>query len=191
MTEPIEEPKGILPEGDDDPNLIYIAVGMALHSWEEMEETIANLYLKMIGIPTVPDNYATHYGTKYRKFSERMIAIQKAAATYFVSHPDQAKEGVFCTMVEKIEGLAIYRHRIAHGHIARVVEVKHPTNPKAGEPVKLTLTFDKFRWAAPFYSTGSLRTDFIGGNAKSIDQTREKFMAMHNEIGAFTATISP
>lgn len=176
-----------LPPGETDPNLIYIAVGKAIHSWEGLEEALATLFLKMMGTPDTPANLAA-YGQANRRFSDRMIATRAAADAYFIKHPDQALEGEFKKLHTGILEMGIERHRIAHGHITRASEFKIPHGPK-GSSFEVSATV-LFRWGAPFYSTDNLRTDPIGVGAAQIDALTTKFMAMHNNVHAFTEQIA-
>ena len=189
MTEPYEPPRGILPEGEKDPNLIYIAVGLTIHHWEEMEMALARLYLKMRGIEQTPANYAS-YGSDNGRFVDRMAALERAAATYFVRRPHQETEGVFCRLVESTKSLSIDRHRIAHGHISMAGKFNHMPGPTKDGTSMMQATL-LFRWGAPLYSTGSLRTNFIGGGSKAIDLIRDKIIDKRKEILAFTEALAP
>jgi hypothetical protein len=183
--DPLAE-KETLPQGDDDPNLTYIAVGRAIHSWEGMEQALAYLFLTLSGIHDHPSNLAA-YGAKHRKFIDRLSAVKAAAEAYFMKSPDQQIEGTFSGLVAEIEALAIERHRIAHGHISIVAEWKLPENVTG----KIAITSRaKYRWAAPFYSTTQLRTDPFGIGSKDIDRLTDEFMRLHNNVHAFTTSLT-
>jgi hypothetical protein len=153
--------QGTLPEGDADPNLVYIAVGKAIHAWEGLEEALANLALKMSGIAESPDNLAA-FGRRNRTFTERIAALTFASTSYFVRHHNQAIEGTFLRLIQSVENMAIERHRIAHGHISMAGEFNIPT----GSGVTVVTARAFYRWAAPFYSMGNLRTDPFGKGSK-------------------------
>jgi hypothetical protein len=174
--DPIPRP-GTLPEGEEDPNLLYIAVGRAIHSWEQMEANLADLYLAFRSIPFSIASLAA-YGKDNRRFVDRKVAIEASAKEYFVKKPDQAKEGQFRSIIASLDRLAIERHRIAHGHVSQWTEF--PLPQEAGE-FEVELTF-KYRWAAPFYSTGNLRTDPVGKNAEAIDSVTDSFQALNQQI---------
>jgi hypothetical protein len=188
MSDPHTPSDGALPEGDDDPNLVYIAVGRAIHSWEGLEMALARLYLKMKNIPETPDNFA-NYGATHRRFVDRMAAVNATAAAYFIRRPDQEKEGTFCQMIENIYRLSIDRHRIAHGQITMVAEF---VPEKSTDETAVTLTGRvKYRWNPAFYSTGNLRTGPFGVGSKGLNMLTEKFKKVHNELLAFTESILP
>ena len=178
-----------LPEGDDDPNLTYIAVGRAIHAWEGLETALARLYLKMKKLPETPDHLAD-YGSQNRKFVDRVTAVNSAAYAYFVQRPNQEKEGEFCRLIEEVNELAIDRHRIAHGNITMVSELV-PSGPIVkGQPFTLSGKF-KYRWNPAFYSTGNLRTGVFGIGSKGLNIHHDKFQAKHREILSFTESLSP
>jgi len=170
-----------VPAGDDDPNLIYIAVGRAIHAWEQMESALAELYLKFKSLPANPDNLA-EYGDANRKFEARKRAVQEAANLYFVASPDQAREGRFREIIATLDDLAIERHRIAHGHISMFGSFEPPDIRVSGQ-VEVAM---KFYWAAPFYSQTNLRTAIVGKNAEGIDAMHDRFSTLNDEIRAFT-----
>ena len=187
MTEPYVPDRGILPEGETDPNLIYIAVGQAIHDWEVLEMALARLYLIMSGIDETPANFAT-YGFENGRFVNRIAAIERAAAVYFVRHPNQEVEGAFCELIQTTKALSIDRHRIAHGNISQVGKANPMPGPTKDGTFMMQVSF-LFRWGAPLYSTRSLRTNFVGGGSKAINAVRDKIKAKHNEIHAFTQAL--
>jgi hypothetical protein len=168
-----------LPPGETDPNLLYMAVGRAIHAWESMEEALAQLYLKFKSIPFNPAELAA-YGKEHRRFADRKDALEQASREFFVGSPDQETEGQFRFIVAELDELAIERHRIAHGHISMWGGFKLPEKKGYFE----VTTQMKYRWAAPWYSTANLRTDPVGKNAEAINAVHDRFSALHNQITA-------
>lgn len=182
-------PSPQLPPGETDPNQLYIAVGRAIHAWESMEEALACLYAAMTGLPEKPDA-VSEYGAENKIFRDRIAAVQSAAETYFVSHPDQRREGELSQLLADAVELSIKRHRVAHGHITMWTEFHFPDPlPPRGTQFVVEGTV-LYRWGAPWYSMVTLRTDPIGGNAASIDAMHDEFGALHNRIAKFTSELT-
>ena len=100
--------------GDSSPELTFAAVGRAMTEWEELELYLARLYAKFLGIPPIKAIAIPEY-RDVANFHSRAATIQKAATTYFVSHPNQDREGEFEKVLEDIRQLASRRNDIAHG----------------------------------------------------------------------------
>lgn len=181
-------PAPALPEGETDPNVLYAAVGRAIHRWENMELALARLYVILSGLPDRPDSYVP-YGTEYRKFSMRKVAVERAAEKFFVSRPDQMLEGELRRILQTLDELAIVRHRIAHGHITMWTEISLPSPlPERGTAFEMRGTI-LYRWGAPFYSIGSLRTDPVGIGGAAVENLSAQFETVHNEIFRFTESL--
>ena len=177
---PQSQEDGVLPPGETDANVLYIAVGRAIHAWEGMEESLARIFAKMTGLPENP--YAlSDYGSENRRFVDRISAIKQAAHAYFIRNPDQALEGELDSILTAAIDLSIKRHRIAHGHISMWGHAKIP-DTKGYFEVDMDI---RFRWAAPFYSMTNLRTDPIGTNAASIDAVHDAFQNLNRRSAAF------
>lgn len=176
-----------LPPGETDPNLLYIAVGRAIHAWEGLEEELAQLYLLFAGLPYSPDTLAA-FGKANRKFHERMIALGRAAEIHFVRHPNQQIEGDFKELLGSILELAIERHRIAHGHITMMAEVQLPPDHHGYFEVSAHMLY---RWGSPFYAADNLRTDPFGVGASQIDAWHDAFSTAHNKVYAFIERLWP
>ena len=71
------------PYGESNREVLYIAVGGAIHAWEEVESALARLFLAFSGTEELPENLAA-YGSDNRRFSDRMKATRGAAASYIV-----------------------------------------------------------------------------------------------------------
>jgi hypothetical protein len=175
-----------LPEGDQDPNAVYIAVGRAIHSWEELEQALAYLYLKMVEVPDTPSNLAA-FGSKHRTFAKRMAEWGTGAWGYFIRKPDQKKEGRFNELIATVNALSLERHRVAHGHVSIVAELHIPKDAE-GETFNVEAPA-LYRWAAPFYATGSLKTDPFGKGSKDINLLTDAFIGIHNEVHQFTEAL--
>jgi hypothetical protein len=173
-----------LPPGDEDPNVIYIAVGKAIHRWEGLEEALARLALKMAGIGDLPQNYPP-YGKENGTFRQRIAALQRRASHYFAVHPNQALEGEFASLLGEADDLSIERHRIAHGHITMWGEFKMPQG-EGSFTVSASLLY---RWAPPFYGVEKLRTNPVGLNGVGIDSVSQQFEELHNRVAVFTDAI--
>jgi hypothetical protein len=166
----IDEPKSSLPEGHTDPNELYIAVGRAIHAWENMEEAFARLYAKFMGLPERPDALVD-YGAENRRFVDRMAALKAAGDSYFIRKPNQEKEGQLQELIKTARDLSIKRHRVAHGHITTAGQFRLPDTKG---PFEITPTFH-YRWGAPWYSLETLRTNPIGVNAAMIEKDQKAF----------------
>jgi hypothetical protein len=175
-----------LPPGETDPNLLYIAVGRAIHAWEQMEEALASLYARFTGLPERPDALVD-YGSENRRFQDRLAALRKAGDAYFISHANQDHEGEFERILSLAAELAIKRHRIAHGHISMWGEMRLPDQRGYFE-ITMTLLY---RWAAPWYSIGSLRTNPVGVNAAAINDDHDEFGTLTNRIAALASALKP
>jgi hypothetical protein len=171
------------PQGNDDPNVIYIAVGMAIHAWEQLELALARLYLQFANMADTSFTLAD-FGAKHRNFSNRMAAIRQVATAYFINHCDQDREGRFVELMDEIDDLAILRHRIAHGHLTPLALIDRPTALGSVDLAANNLSL-KFRWGTPFYSTQSLRSSPFGSTAAEIDKSRLLFDVTRIEIESF------
>jgi hypothetical protein len=100
--------------GDLSADLTFAAVGRAMSEWEELELYLARLYAKFIGIPPIKAIAIPEYRDA-PNFHSRATAIKNAATKYFISHPDQEREGEFKQILEEIRQLASRRNDIAHG----------------------------------------------------------------------------
>ena len=159
-----------LPPGDHNVDVVYIAVGMAIHAWENMEQFLAHLWCRFQGLP-IDLVSSVPYGEENGTFARRMSALANVAEKYFQSNPDQNMEGEFSSILNTVNELAIERHRIAHGHITLWMEFKIPEE-KGYHSISAS---PSFRWAPPFYGTGKLRTNPVGLDATGISKIREKF----------------
>jgi hypothetical protein len=112
--DPVDE---TLPPGETDPNVLYIAVGKAIHAWENMEYALARTFAAFNNLSEDPKELVA-YGSEYGMFNQRIKALERAAEVYFICHSDQNLEGDFASLLEDATNLAIRRHRIAHGHVA-------------------------------------------------------------------------
>lgn len=176
------------PHGDDDPNVVFIAVALAIDAWERLEAELARLSIALRGTAETPENLS-EYGKSYRRFGDRMAATRAAAESYFVKFPDQHKEGQFAELMASTETLAILRHRVAHGHLTQSTPpIRTADLFKDGEPVTLEFKF-QHRWGAPFYSMDSLRFDFKGAPSWEIDNWRQKFFEQHGKVQAFRKSL--
>lgn len=184
MTEEPIPPAPRLPDGDLDPNLIYIAVGKSIHRWEGLEEALARLFLLFTNTPDLPFNYQA-FGRDNGTFSRRIAALENAASSYFMFNPDQTSEGTFRDLVAEANDLSIERHRIAHGHITMWGEFKIPEVKGCFE---VTSTMH-YRWAPPFYAVEKLRTNPVGINGEAIDKMSQQFEDLHNRVYAFTESL--
>lgn len=176
-----------LPPGDADPNLVYIAVGKAIHRWEGLEDALARLALKLAGIPDEPHNYPM-IGKRNGMLRQRLAALEATAAYYFSLHPGQELEGEFASLIEDVTYLAIERHRIAHGHITMWGEIQLPEKMVKGEAFTMEMT-PLYRWAPPWYGIEKLKTNPVGLNGAGIDEVSQQFEILHNRVHAFTEKI--
>jgi hypothetical protein len=176
-----------LPRGETDPNKLYIAVGRAIHAWEGMEEALARLYVRMMGLPERPDA-VTSYGAENRKFIERFEAIKTALERYFARFPNQEREGELLLLLQEARDLSIKRHRIAHGHITQWGEFKIPENVSGAFTLQAACLY---RWGAPWYSAVNLRSDPVGGDAASIEAAQREFEVLWTKIAKFTSELPP
>ena len=167
-------------DGDDTPETVYIAVGKAIHTWEAMEEELARLCLKLSNKEATHENLET-YGRAHRIHSERIAAVGRAAEAYFRKHPNQQLEGDLSSLLADIEAMAIERHRVAYGHIASFLMVP----PMGKFTVRDVLKKGKWRWACPFYSTGSLRTDPTGKSSRDLEDLTTSFGALSKRVQSF------
>jgi hypothetical protein len=167
-------------DGDDSPETVYIAVGKAIHTWEAMEEELARLYLRLNNKEATHANLET-YGRAHRIHSERVAAVVRAAEAYFQKHPNQQLEGDLSTLLTDIEGMASERHRVAHGHIASFLMVLPMGKFTVGDVFKK----GKWRWACPFYSTGSLRTDPTGKSSRDLEDLVTRFGELSKRVQSF------
>ncbi len=172
------EPK--LPPGETDPNQLYIAVGRAIHAWENMEEALARLFSLLTGLPETP-HALSDYGADNRRFIDRHTALRAAATEYFVLFPGQQHEGEVASILQTALELSIKRHRVAHGVVTQWGEFQLPDTLASGEEFEVKSTF-LYRWGAPWYSRITLRTDPVGGNAASIEGVQKEFEALHTRI---------
>lgn len=176
-----------LPSGETDPNKLYIAVGMAIHAWENMELSLAALYGYFAGLGPDPHLLA-QFGASNRRFVDRMAALKAAGDSFFIGAPNQEHEGELDAILRTASDLSIDRHRIAHGRITMWAESIVDLRP--GQTIDLKMVMH-YRWGAPFYAHTLLRTDPVGGNAASIDATRAHFESLHNRVVVFRSKLGP
>jgi hypothetical protein len=100
--------------GDPSAELTYAAVGRAMSEWETLELYLARLYAKFLGIPPIQAIAIPGY-RDVANFHARAKEIENAATKYFVSHPNQEREGEFKQVLDGIRQLASRRNDIAHG----------------------------------------------------------------------------
>jgi hypothetical protein len=99
---------------DIDPSNTYAGVGRSISSWELVEVELAVLYSIFIGKPNDLDAIV-EYGKLHSIFNNRMNAVGKAAASFFLKQPSQEKEGEWSSIDAVARELADKRHQIAHG----------------------------------------------------------------------------
>lgn len=170
-----------LPPGEVDPDVLYRAVGKAIHCWEGLETALARLALEFAGIPDDPMNLS-EFGKQNGMFRQRISALQAAADGFFIRHPDQDIERHFSELRAAAENLAIERHRIAHGNITMWGQFKIPV-VKGSFSVSSTVLY---RWAPPFYGAEKLRADPVGLNCAGIEERISQFSDLHNRVFIFT-----
>ena len=67
------------PVGEDTPEVLYIAVGMAIHAWEGLEAALASLYLTMTQQNVASIEALAKYGNANKRFTDRMRALRNAS----------------------------------------------------------------------------------------------------------------
>jgi hypothetical protein len=103
-------------QGDEDGDLIYMAVGFALSCWEMAEEDLAALYLTLIDAPHTSDNPARRAYGSIESNTGRRKAISAAAEAYFGDYwDDKEVQRAFMILVEAVGYAAKRRDDIAHG----------------------------------------------------------------------------
>jgi hypothetical protein len=98
--------------GDLDENRTYSGVGRVLSGWEAMEAELSHIYSVFVGKFRQDEAYR-EYGTG-RIFTDRMKTLRMAAERYFVSHPNQSREGQFDCLAEIAVKFADRRNEVAH-----------------------------------------------------------------------------
>ena len=175
---------GNLPEGENDPNLLYIAVGRAIHAWEVMEVNLAHVFAALTGLPENP--YAlSEYGSENRRLVDRIGAIKQAASAYFIRTPCQALEGELDNILADVTDS---RSRGIGLHMAISPCGGKLDIPATRGPFEVTATM-LYRWGAPFYSMVNLRTDPVGTNSAAINAVHDQFEEMQKRILAFNARL--
>jgi hypothetical protein len=177
-----------LPPGETDPIKLYVAVGMAIHAWEGMEEALARLYAAFCNLPEDPQAMSV-YGSENRRFIDRINAIRESSDAYFIRFPNQEHEGELDAIVQTAVDLSIQRHRIAHGHITQWGAFNIPDGLKRGDQFEMVAVFH-YRWGAPFYSHTNLRTNPVGVDAAWINAIRAEFEALWNRAAALLNALS-
>lgn len=167
--------------GEEDPNVLYIAAGKAIHSWEGLEQALARLYLLFTGTDDLPDHYYA-FGKKFGTTARRVTAVENAGNIFFARTVEPVAAGELSDILSEVDGLRIERHRIAHGSIATWGAASIPTAPGAFE---IQIKF-QHRWAPPFYGAAKLQTTIYGHDGASIDAVTERFMRLHNRVHALT-----
>ena len=151
-------------KGDLSSQAIYEAVGQALSQFEQVEETLSTLFLKL----TLEDGVTAHGGSMavIRAFgaieanSARLAVIEAAAEVYFGSYwkiPEVREQ--FDQVIKNVRLAAYVRNEIAHGKCLSVTA--HGKN-ELGET---TVTVSGYFLVAPSYITG--RTSY----GKTIDRS--------------------
>ena len=106
-----------IPEaGEDDPVILFQAVGAALTSWEYLESVLALLFGTMLGLETVSLSAQRAYGS-IAAFTGRLDLLKGAASGYFEQHPDAKHEATFDALGKTLRKAAGRRNDIAHGTV--------------------------------------------------------------------------
>ena len=79
--------------GDEDERLTFEGVGRVITAWEHVEFAMGRLYSMFKG---APDTAIMHEYGEPRIFHDRMVRLSRAADSYFVRHPSQKYESMFC-----------------------------------------------------------------------------------------------
>ena len=164
-----------LPRGDDDADTLFAAVGRTITSWEELELQLAVLHSIFIGTPRTLDALQ-EYGSRYGTVSPRIVAVERAGATYFIKHCDQAVEGKFKALVQDIHALVLERHRIAHGRVTAM-----PTHDLS----------ERFFLGAPWYSITKLKMDVAAMDSTMVIERGKAFQALCFRTFWFSEELSP
>lgn len=107
-------------DGDEEPARTYQAVGEFMTGCKQMEFNISTIYARLKDPTPYVDSYR-EYGISGKIFEERLRALEKVAAFFFVSNPSQLIEGDLQYLLFVCRKLSKRRNEIAHG----VVEAIH------------------------------------------------------------------
>jgi hypothetical protein len=144
------------PKGDDDPNDVYRAVGVALIQWEQLEEALASLLGVIIDSDTRSTKLA--YGTVAAGAARLNMIVAAAGADRRI---DEATfEELWRLIDAEIGRLSVRRNEIAHGQVTHMCNGGSPDDGPA-EPEGHYLV-------PPFYDTRkqhSFRNDAASSKA--------------------------
>jgi hypothetical protein len=177
-----------LPEGDENPDRLFAAVGHAITQWELLELEFAALYTIFEGMPRRIDAMRA-YGNANPTVRFRLSALEEAADRHFVRQPDQSSEGEFVAIVRRARELTIERHRVAHGVISALPVIRSEDADEngfvwIGQHVRYFL-------GAPWYSTETLGMHFAALSSREIDAHAISFAELRARIAALNQRLAP
>ncbi|HSQ96834.1 MAG TPA: hypothetical protein VLM18_12185 [Croceibacterium sp.] len=158
-----------------------------------MEAALSRLAMVLQGLDPDDADVLSAFGKANRRLSERMRAVRAAGELYFMRCPNQDVEGRLADMMEKIDELAIKRHRVAHGHIAMAtpdIDSAQLASDLAKGPVAEFEVPLQYRWGPPYYSMHTLKLHPLGVRSETIDHWREEFWAQCRVVIEFTAALA-
>ena len=138
---------------DQDPNITFHAVGVALTHWEYFENSLATLHSIFKRKPYLVDAMR-EFGNENRVTSKRIQMLDQAGKQYFYPNADDRLETRFAGIIKDAEGLSTARHKIAHGVVTSIQVFDPGPNAKPDD-----LIVAKIMWGvgAPTYAGQTLR----------------------------------
>jgi len=100
--------------GEDTSDVIYAAVGKALHCWEHAESALTRLF--QVFCESRSRAACRAYGVIESPFTKAQV-LKAAADTFFAVHPPRDEESVsnFAAIIKAYSESMQYRNNIAHG----------------------------------------------------------------------------
>ena len=122
---PWERPLDRSPNGDSEPDYLYLMVGRCLSRWEDVEEHLGQIFALLVGLQEPSASAVRAYGAIATNRG-RSDMIAAAAEVYFSDFPDPALQETFRGLMTAVAGYGGRRNDIAHGTVRSVKGASPP-----------------------------------------------------------------
>jgi hypothetical protein len=106
--------------GDQDPNLIFAGVGVALTHWAHYETALCRLFSAFIALDRDSEAARRAFGA-VRTFEARLDMLRAAADAYFKYFPSPELQTIWIEIARLGRLFAERRNEIAHGAVAQFI----------------------------------------------------------------------
>jgi len=172
---------------DENPEDVFTAVGYALSCWEFLEAHLADLYSIFQGKP-LDVAELIEFGVQGKIFVDRVVILERSAAKYFASRPNQEHEGALSGILRTARALSHTRHQLAHG----IVGVVPVYDPDVKDEDGWVWPIAGYGLVAPLYAAHRLRKgNFYIHTSASIVAFAEQFGAVSAAAETLSKALTP